>query len=94
MGALLSMRLPEELEQRLDEEATRQGCKRSRLVRMAIEQFVERLERERRLSMMAREMRVAYGSEAFRREALQSTEDAIDDGLTASDPSDTSTWWM
>jgi predicted transcriptional regulator len=71
MGAL-SLRLPDEVEARLDAEARREGVARSEVARAAIVEFLDRRERDRFLAEIARAAR-ARGNE----EALAMAEEAL-----------------
>ncbi len=62
-----SLRLPEELESRLDEEARREGRARSEVARTAIAEFLERRERERYMAaFVAAEQAVPLDNEGLR----------------------------
>jgi metal-responsive CopG/Arc/MetJ family transcriptional regulator len=76
MGAL-SLRLPQDLEARLDEEARREGVGRSEVARTAIADFLERRERERYLAAFVAEARTAYANLGVRAEALALAEEAL-----------------
>lgn len=82
MGSL-SIRLPEDLERRLAEEARRSGLRRSELVREAVGEYVVRRERERYLAELAAEARRLYGNPETRSEGLEIAEDTADEGLDA-----------
>ncbi len=56
----ISIRLPDDLEARLDEEASLAGKKRSELAREAIALHLRRLERARFVGGMAQEARALY----------------------------------
>ena len=71
-----SVRLPGELESKLDEEARRQGVARSEVARAAIAEFLERKERERYLAAFIAEARAAYAVPQIREEALTLAKDA------------------
>jgi predicted transcriptional regulator len=73
----LSLRLPEELESRLDEEAQREGVARSEVARTAIAEFLDRRERERYIAAFVAEARAAYGDPRIRAEALVLAEEAL-----------------
>ena len=73
----LSVRLPDELESKLDEEARRAGVARSELARSAIAEFLERKERERYIAAFVAEAQVAYTDPKIRREALGLAEEAL-----------------
>ncbi len=72
-----SLRLPEELESRLDEEARREGVARSDVARAAIAEFLERRERARYLAAFVSEARAAYLDPKIRKEALALAEEAL-----------------
>jgi predicted transcriptional regulator len=72
-----SLRLPEDLDAKLAEEAQREGVARSEVARAAIADFLERKERERYLAAFVEEARAAYGEPSIRREALASAEEAL-----------------
>jgi predicted DNA-binding protein len=70
-----SIRLPEELEDRLDAEARREGVARAEVARLAIAEFLARRERERFVSALVAEARAAYADPKIRRETLAVAED-------------------
>lgn len=72
-----SLRLPEELEEKLEQEARREGVARSEVARIAIAEFLTRRERERFLAAFVAEARAAYGDPAIRSEALAIAEEAL-----------------
>lgn len=72
-----SLRLPEDLEARLEAEAKREGVARSEVARVAIADFLERKERERYLAAFVAEARAAYADPAVRRSALDLAEEAL-----------------
>lgn len=72
-----SLRLPEHLESRLDEEARREGVARSEVARAAIAEFLDRRERERFLAAFVAEARAAYSDPEIRKEALALAEQAL-----------------
>lgn len=73
----LSLRLPEDLESRLDQEARREGVPRSEVARTAIAEFLERKERERYIAAFVAEAQAAYADPRIRKEALGLTEEAL-----------------
>ena len=73
----LSIRLSDDLEQRLEQEAELSQKKRSALVREAIVEHLQRLERERFMSEFLTEVETAYSEPALREEALVLAEEAI-----------------
>jgi len=74
----LSLRLPDELESRLDAEARRTGVPRSEVAREAIEEHLARRERERFMANFVAEARAAYGDPSFRAEALELAQEALE----------------
>lgn len=102
MGSI-SLRLDEELELRLANEAHVEGKPRSEVIRSALAEYLERRERERFMAEMVGEMRQAYSSRARRLEAIELGEEllALDaetadtgsdmNGADAQTPSDR--WW-
>jgi predicted transcriptional regulator len=99
----LSLRLPEDLDHRLEEEARREGLPRSEVARQALSDYLTRRERERFMSELVAEARAAYTDEAMRREALEMAEDfqeadneALDkaEGRKPGEPErDEERWW-
>lgn len=77
----ISLRLPDEIETRLSEEARLEGCPRSEVARTAIVEYLERREKERFMAEMVEEARRAYADPEIRREALEIANDTVDDGL-------------
>jgi metal-responsive CopG/Arc/MetJ family transcriptional regulator len=73
----LSLRLSEDLESRLDEEARREGVGRSEVARTAIAEFLDRRERERYIAAFVAEARAAYADPQIRNEALALAEEAV-----------------
>jgi metal-responsive CopG/Arc/MetJ family transcriptional regulator len=71
------LRLPEDLEARLDEEARRDGVARSEVARTAIAEFLDRRERERYMAAFVAEARAAYADPAIRHDALVLAEEAL-----------------
>jgi predicted transcriptional regulator len=72
-----SLRLPEDLESKLDEEARREGVPRSEVARSAIAEFLERKERERYIAAFVAEAKAAYADPDIREEALTLAEEAL-----------------
>ncbi len=72
-----SLRLPEDLESRLDEEARREGVARSEIARTAIAEFLARKERQRTIAAFVTEARAAYADPKIRKEALTLAEEAV-----------------
>lgn len=72
-----SLRLPEDLESRLNHEAQTEGLPRSEIARTAIEEFLNKRERERFMATFVNEARAAYATPELRREALELAEEAL-----------------
>jgi metal-responsive CopG/Arc/MetJ family transcriptional regulator len=85
----VSLRLPDELEHRLEEESHREGVPRSEVVRQALCDYLTRRERERFMNELVAEARAGYGIAALRDEALALAEDA----LAADGDADAGRWW-
>lgn len=75
--AAFSLRLPDDLESRLDEEARREGVARSEIARAAIAGFLEQKERERTIAAFVAEARSAYADPKIRKETLVLAEEAV-----------------
>jgi predicted transcriptional regulator len=73
----LSLRLPEELESRLDEEARREGVGRSEVARTAIAEFLDRKARERYIAAFVAEAQAAYADAGIREEARALAKEAL-----------------
>ena len=73
----LSLRLPEDLDRRLEDEANLERLPRSEVVRIAISDYLARRERERFMAELVAEARTAYADQAIRREALELAEEGI-----------------
>ena len=73
----LSLRVPAELERRLDLEARRAGVPRSAIARTAIEELLDRRERERYLAAFVAEARATYGDSKIREESLALADEAL-----------------
>lgn len=72
-----SLRLPEDLESRLDDEARREGVARSEIARTAIAEFLARKERQRTIAAFVAEAHAAYADPKIRKEALTLAEEAV-----------------
>ena len=73
----LSLRLPEDLDHRLEDEARLEQLPRSEVVRIAIVDYLARRERERFMAELAAEARTAYADESIRRTALEMAEEGM-----------------
>ena len=75
--AVISIRLPDDLDQKLVEEVTRTGQPRSQLIREALEALLAQRRRER-LDAQLRDAATALASESeARQEALELAEDCL-----------------
>ncbi len=96
---IISIRIPEPLEYRLDQEALNSGKSRSEVVREAITAYVDRKEHERILSALASSARALAGDTQSRREAKHLDDLLSEDGLgplqaaEAGDESREGPWW-
>lgn len=76
MGTL-SLRLPEEIEQKLADEARLANVPRSEVARQAIAEYLVRQEKERFMAELVAEARAAYANEEVRREAIEIAEEFL-----------------
>lgn len=72
-----SLRLPEELDCRLNRAAHEEGLSRAEIARVAISEFLDRRERERYIVTFMKEAEVAYRSVAFQQEAQNLAKEAV-----------------
>ena len=96
----ISVRLPEDIETRLAEEARLEGRPRSEVAREAIAEYLERREKERFMAEMVAAARALAADPAARRESLEIANDLPDDGLDVIIESETAAgidpgekWW-
>jgi predicted DNA-binding protein len=73
----ISLRIPDELEHRLEQESRHAGVPRSEIARTAIEAYLDRVERDRFLTGFIAEARATYGDSTNRMEALELAEEAL-----------------
>lgn len=101
MGSV-SLRLPDDLEQKLDREAELAGCPRSEIMRDALIQLIRLRERERFMAQYVAEARQGYADPLLRHEALEiaddfrsSDNDALDlaEGKLAESATAAEPWW-
>jgi predicted transcriptional regulator len=71
------LRLPADLEQRLDREAELSGRTRSDVICEAVSQFIARRERERFMAEYVAEATEGYSDPVRRREAIEIAEEAL-----------------
>ncbi|KAF0103699.1 MAG: CopG family transcriptional regulator [bacterium] len=79
----ISLRLPDDFDTRLEEEARLEGKTRSEIARQAIAEFLERREKERFMAEMVAAAQALAADPAARREALELANDLVDEGLDA-----------
>ncbi len=79
----LSLRLPDDIDARLEEEARTEGKTRSEIARQAIAEFLARREKERFMAEMVEEARRAYADPEIRRESIEIAEEGMDDFFDA-----------
>lgn len=94
----LSIRVPDELEERLDEEARLAGKRKSELARVALDRFLEESRRERLLARMraaARFLRTDPGAATEIREISDEFSDADAESLEIGEGpgADDERWW-
>ena len=73
----LSLRLPEELDHRLGDEARLEQLPRSEVVRIAIVDYLARRERDRFMAELVAEANTAYSDESISRTALEMAEEGM-----------------
>ncbi|MDZ7662601.1 ribbon-helix-helix protein, CopG family [Thiohalophilus sp.] len=81
----ISLRLPEEIETRLAEEARAEGRPRSEVIREAIAEYLTRHERERYMTRMVEAARAIAEDPAAGAETKALAEEAIESGNEAMD---------
>jgi predicted transcriptional regulator len=67
----ISLRLPDDIERRLEAESNASGVTRSDLARTAITEFLQRRERERFMQQLLTEAKTAYADPAARAAAQE-----------------------
>lgn len=77
----ISIRLPDELEARLEREAQLAGKKRSELAREAIASYLQRQERTRFVADMVQEARALYSSPGTREDSLNVAGEGLEEWL-------------
>lgn len=83
--ATISFRVPDDMDERLSNEARMAGRARSEVVREAIAEYLRRQEKERFTAELVAEARQAYGDLTLFGEAQEMAEEAIDSGNEALD---------
>jgi len=79
----ISLRLPDEIEERLTQEAGLEGRPRSEIARAAIVEYLERREKERFMAALVAAAQAMADDPGARREALEIANELTDDGLDA-----------
>jgi predicted transcriptional regulator len=88
----VSLRIPDELDERLNQEARRENRPRSELLREALIEYLERKEKERCLSDFVAEARTGYGHPEVARDARTIAEDFLELENEALNNADEK-WW-
>jgi len=93
----MSLRLPDDIERRLDAESSATGLTRSDLARTAIAEFLQRRERDRFMRQLLAEARTAYADPATRAAAQEWATLAFADGVSHWDADEEAgagaVWW-
>lgn len=74
---MLNIRLTEQIEQQLAEEARRENKTRSEIVRDALNWYLTEIEKKRFMDQLLDEARAAYANNNIRREALEIAEEFL-----------------
>lgn len=102
---MLNIRLSEQIEQRLSEEAARENKTRSEIAREALNWYLLEIEKKRFMDQLLEEARAAYSNESIRQQAqaiseeflivenemLENAEDRISSDLPSTGSSEK--WW-
>lgn len=96
----LSVRLPDDLDAMLGQEAEAEGKSRSEIARLAIAEFLTRREKERFMAELVAAAQALASDPASRRESLEIANDLPNDGLDATIESESAAgidpaeqWW-
>jgi predicted transcriptional regulator len=73
--SVVSLRLPDEVDERLAREAKLANTARAEIARRAIVEYLDRQERERLVATLVAEARAGYGDPEVRREALAAADE-------------------
>jgi predicted transcriptional regulator len=79
----LSLRLPDDLDQKLAHEAAVTGLTRSEVIRQALAEHIRRQERARFITEYVREAACGYSDPALRQDAIDLAEEAVAPGNEA-----------
>jgi predicted transcriptional regulator len=96
----LSLRLPDDLDQKLAHEAAVTGLTRSEVIRQALAEHIRRQERARFITEYVQEAARGYADPALRQDAIDIAEEAVASGNEALEhaesarpDSDDGVWW-
>lgn len=96
----VSLRIPDELDERLSREASRENKSRSEMLREAVSEYLDRKEKERFLNEFVAETRAGYGDPGIAEDARAIAEDflpaeneALDSTETDTGTDTTEKWW-
>ena len=90
----LSLRIPDDLDKQLEEEASRENKSRSELVRDAVADYLARKEKERFLRDFVAEARAGYAKAELRQDAQAIADDFLTvENETLDSPADDDRWW-
>ena len=83
--ATISFRVPNDMDEKLSEEARLEGLSRSGVVREALAEYLRQREKERFTAKLVAEARQAYSNPDLLEEAREIAEEAIESGNEALD---------
>lgn len=93
----ISLRLPDDVERRLDAESSASGLTRSDLARTAISEFLQRRERDRFMRQLLAEAQSGYADPTTRQAAVEWADLALTDGAASLGSDDDAVaagvWW-
>jgi len=89
----LSLRIPDDLDRQLEEEASRENKSRSELVRDAVADYLARKEKERFLRDFVAEARAGYANSQLRQDARAIADDFLAVEDEALDTPADDRWW-
>mgnify|MGYP000753647321 CR=1 FL=1 len=89
----LSLRIPDDLDKQLEEEASRENKSRSELVRYAVADYLTRKEKERFLGDFVAEARAGYANTELRQDAQAIADDFLPVENEALDTPTDGKWW-
>jgi len=88
----VSLRIPDDLDEKLNQAARRENRSRSELLREAVIEYLERMEKERFLNDFVAEAREGYGNSGVTRDARTIADDFLELENEALDDTDEK-WW-